>query len=382
MRRNNLNRIGKDTLIMPYFENTSFDNHEHVSFFSDPETGLKAIIAIHNTNLGPGLGGCRMWSYASDDEALTDVLRLSRGMTYKAALAGLKLGGGKSVIIGDARTQKTPELFEAMGRFVEKLGGDYIIAEDVGTSVEDMVSVSKHTSAVVGLPTKEGSDHASGDPSPVTAWGVFLGIKASVSHRLKKESLEGVHVAVQGLGSVGMALCGYLHKAGAHLTVADIFEGNVEKAQQLFGADVVSPQEIYGVEADVFAPCALGGVINDETLDRFKVSVIAGAANNQLLEDKHGMMLHQRGILQAPDFVINAGGLINVYYERMNQIDTSRTYTRDDVMKHLDIIDVNLRKIFEISDQKNISTSDAAEDLAESIFLQPSLTQEDDHAAA
>lgn len=354
---------------MSYFDNSSFDNHEHVSFFHDPETGLKAIIAIHNTNLGPALGGCRMWNYASDEEALVDVLRLSRGMTYKAALAGLKLGGGKSVIIGDSRQDKTPELFEAMGRFVEKLGGEYIIAEDVGTSVDDMVSVSKHTNSVVGLPPVAGSDQASGDPSPVTAWGVFLGIKASVSHRLGKESLEGIHVAVQGLGHVGMALCGYLYKAGARLTVADIFEENVEKAKQLFNADVVAPQDIYDVEADVFAPCALGGIINDETINRFKVSVIAGAANNQLLEEKHGMMLQQRNILQAPDFVINAGGLINVYYERLNQIDTTRSYTRDDVMKHLDVIDVNLRKIFEISDQKNISTSDAAEDLAESIFL-------------
>ncbi len=370
---------------MAFFDNESFDNHEQVSFFYDKETGLKAIVAIHNTNLGPALGGCRMWSYASDEDALTDVLRLSKGMTYKAALAGLKLGGGKSVVIGDSRTQKTPELFEALGRCVDHLGGRYVIAEDVGTSVDDMVHVHKNTNFVVGLPDVSGTDAASGDPSPVTAWGVFLGIKASVEYQLGKVDLKGVHVVVQGLGHVGMALCGYLYEAGAKITVADIFEDNIKRAQESFDVDVVPADRVYDVKADVFAPCALGGVLNDDTIQRLNVSIVAGAANNQLLEERHGLMLRNRKVLQAPDFVINAGGLINVEYERQNRLDTTRQYTRSDVMKHLDIIEVNLKKIYKIADEKEVSTSAAAAQLAESIFLEsvsPDGCGDDDKAVA
>lgn len=351
---------------MDFYNNTSFDGHEQVTFFHHKKSGLKAIIAIHNTNLGPALGGCRMWDYESDDEALVDVLRLSRGMSYKAALAGLKLGGGKSVIIGDAKAQKTPELFQAMGRCVDRMMGRYIIAEDVGTSPEDMVEINKMTDHVVGLP---GDDNAaSGDPSPVTAYGTFLGIKASVEHRLNRQDLSGLHIVVQGLGHVGMNLCRHLHEAGAKLTVTDINEEALETAKAEFGAEIVSPDAVYDVSADVYAPCALGGTINDDTLARLDVPVIAGAANNQLLELSHGDILKQRNILYAPDFIINAGGLINVYYEWMNANEGSDRYSRDDVFKHLDIIHENLKKTYQISDEQNVSTGLAAERLAETIF--------------
>lgn len=356
---------------MSFFENTSFDGHEQVTFFHHKRTGLKAIIAIHNTNLGPALGGCRMWSYENDIDAVTDVLRLSRGMTYKAALAGLALGGGKSVIIGDATKEKTAELFQAMGRSVDRLAGRYIIAEDVGTSVEDMVEIAKMTDHVVGLPAGENKNAASGDPSPVTAYGTFLGIKASVEYHLNRKNIEGLHVVVQGLGHVGMSLCEYLHEAGVQLTVTDINDEAIKTAKERFGATFVEPDKIYDVKADVFAPCALGAIINDQTLNRLKVKVVAGSANNQLLEDRHGKELRNKGILYAPDFIINAGGLINVYYEMLNTKGGDKVYTRDDVFKHLDIIPENLLKTYMISDQDMISTSKAADVLAENIFEAP-----------
>ena len=353
---------------MELFTNASFDGHEHVSFFHDEETGLKAIIAVHNTNLGPSLGGCRMWNYSDESDALTDVLRLSRGMSYKSALAGLKLGGGKSVIIGDPKTQKSPELFRAMGRFVDRLAGRYIIAEDVGTSVDDMVNIEKETEFVVGLPSKGTGEDASGDPSPVTAWGVFLGIRAAVSYRLGRHDLKGIRVAVQGLGHVGMALCGYLHEAGARLIVTDINHDALIYARNTYGAEVVAPDAIYEQDVDVFAPCALGGILNDETIPLLKASIVSGAANNQLLTPHHGDVLKNRNILYSPDFVINAGGVINVYYEWLNRHEPSARYTRDDVMKHLSVIEENLKKIYAIADQKDINTSQASEKLAEAIF--------------
>lgn len=355
---------------MSIFENASYTSHEQVAFFKDKATGLQAIIAIHNTNLGPALGGCRMWAYDNEEEAITDVLRLSRGMSYKAALADLALGGGKSVIIGNARIDKTPELFQAMGRAVERMAGRYIVAEDVGTSVLDMAEVHKYTDHVVGLPLQADQDPASvnGDPSPVTAYGTFLGLKMAAQHRLGKQDLNGVHVMVQGLGHVGMHLLQHLHDAGAKLTITDINDETLALAKDKFGATVVDPYKIYDVDADIYAPCALGATLNDQTLPRLNVSVIAGAANNQLDRDIHGEMLKERNILYTPDFVLNAGGLIKVYYEMMNRKQSDVVYTTDDVIKHLDIIPKNLQKIFMIAEAQNLTTQDAAETLAEDIF--------------
>lgn len=291
---------------MPVFYARDFDNHENVVFCSDEKTGLKAIIAIHNTNRGPALGGCRMWNYADEKEAVTDALRLSRGMTYKAALANLNLGGGKAVIIGNSKTDKTPELFRAFGRFVERLGGDYITAEDVGTSVQDMGYINESTSHVVGLDASKPG--GSGDPSPLTALGVFQSIKAAVAYKLKENSLKGLTVAVQGLGHVGHNLCRLLAEAGAKLIITDIDEDTLKTYATQYGAQAVSPGEIYGIQADIFAPCALGAVVNDHTLTQFKCSIITGAANNQLERKEHGEILSRMGILYAPDYVVNAGG--------------------------------------------------------------------------
>ncbi|MEI6417382.1 MAG: Glu/Leu/Phe/Val dehydrogenase dimerization domain-containing protein, partial [Verrucomicrobiota bacterium] len=281
---------------MNFFNNSAFNKHEQVSFFYDQVTGLKAIVAIHNTNLGPALGGCRMWDYASDEDALYDVLRLSQGMTYKAALAGLPLGGGKSVIMGDPKKIKSEALIKSMGQAVESLGGKYIIAEDVGIGVEDMNQMSETCPYAMGvLKNNEGS----GDPSPVTAHGVFVGIKSAVQYRLQREDLRGVKVAVQGLGHVGMYLCQLLHEEGALLFVTDIDQEKVSYAVQQFGATAVGLDEIYDVDADIFSPCALGAAINDETIKRLKVKIVAGAANNQLAEVRHGQMLAEHNILYA-----------------------------------------------------------------------------------
>jgi leucine dehydrogenase len=283
--------------------------HEQVSFYADEAAGYRGIIAIHSTVLGPALGGTRFWAYRSEAEALADVLRLSRAMTYKAAVAGLDLGGGKSVIIGDNRTTDRAPIFRAHGRHVEALGGRYVTAEDVGTSPEDMELVHVETRHVVGL--KGGS----GDPSPVTALGVYRGMKACAAFRWGEDSLAGRTVAVQGVGHVGYYLCKDLHAEGARLVVTDVVPEKVKRAVADFGARSVAPEEIYGVKADVFAPCALGGAINDVTLRKLKVEIIAGGANNQLAEPRHGDMLERRGITYAPDYVINGGGLINVAAE-------------------------------------------------------------------
>jgi leucine dehydrogenase len=294
---------------MKIFDLLADNGHEQVVFWSEPEVGYRGIIAIHDTTLGPALGGTRFWNYASDEEAVTDVLRLAQGMTYKAAIAGVNLGGGKSVIIGDNRTRRREMIFRAHGRAVESLGGRYITAEDVGTSVDDMEFVRMETDSVVGL------YGGSGDPSPVTAYGTYQGIRASAERVYGTPGLEGKHVTVQGLGNVGYHLCGFLSDEGVRLTVTDIDEVRIARVVDDFGAQVVAPDEIYGIEADVFAPCALGAVVNDQTLQVLKVDIVAGAANNQLAELRHGEELHRRGILYAPDYVINAGGLINVYGE-------------------------------------------------------------------
>ncbi len=348
---------------MSVFSHPEFKQHEKVSFFHDAQTGLKAIIAIHNTALGPALGGCRMWSYASDEEALRDVLRLSRGMTYKAAISGLPLGGGKSVIIGDSRKDKTPELMRAMGRAVESLGGRYIIAEDVGTSVDDLSQMASQTKHAVGLTHGE---HA-GDPSPVTAYGVYVGLKAAVKHRLKKDDLRGLHVAVQGLGNVGYNLCKLLHKDGARLSVTDMQADRVEMVVRDCGATPVALNDIYDVDCDVFAPCALGAIINADTLPRIKAPVIAGAANNQLATAADGARVRELNKLYAPDYVINAGGLICVHYEHQARLKGQPLNTAE-MMAHVDRIAETSAQIFAKADKDGISTAQASDLLAEERF--------------
>lgn len=294
---------------MAVFNHPEFDNHEQVVFCSDRESGLKAIIAIHSTALGPSCGGCRMWDYVSDEDALIDVLRLSRGMTYKNAMAGLPLGGGKAVIIGNAKTIKSEALFRKFGQYVHSLSGRYISAEDVNITTSDISIVNKETPYVAGLEGK------SGNPGPFTALGTYRGIKAAVKHKFGTDDLAGRTVAVQGLGSVGFYLCEHLHKEGVKLVVTDINQSAVDRAVSQFGATAVGLNDIYSVECDVYAPCALGATINDETLPQLKCAIIAGCANNQLKEARHGELLRQKSILYAPDYVINAGGIINVSME-------------------------------------------------------------------
>ncbi len=294
----------------PVIAQMSKYDHEQLLFCNDNATGLKAIIAVHNTVLGPSLGGTRMWAYNNEVEALTDVLRLSRGMTYKNSISGLNLGGGKAVIIGDARTMKSEALMRRFGKFVNSLGGKYITAEDVGISPLDMTWVNMETNHVVGLPGK------SGDPSPVTAYGVYVGMKACAKEQFGSDSLSGKKVAVQGVGHVGEYLVQSLRKEGAEVYITDIHEPTLKRVADTYGAKMVGLDEIYDIEMDIYAPCALGATINDDTLGRLKCSIIAGAANNQLKqEDIHGQAVMNRGIIYAPDFALNAGGVINCYSE-------------------------------------------------------------------
>lgn len=295
------------------FENIAESKHEQIVFCNDPETGLKAIIAIHNTNLGPALGGTRMWMFKTEAEALNDVMRLSRGMTYKAAISGLNLGGGKAVIIGDSKKDKTEALFRRFGRFVNNLNGQYITAEDVGTSTKDMEYVSMETKSVTGLPESMGGG---GDPSPVTAYGVYMGMKGSAKFAWGNDDLNGKKVLVQGVGNVGRNLVSHLTKEGAVVYIADINEELLNKVATDYGATVVNNEGLYDLDIDIYAPCALGATLNTENISRLKCSIIAGAANNQLAHETiHGPMLVEKGIVYAPDFLINAGGLINVYSE-------------------------------------------------------------------
>jgi len=333
------------------FELLASHGHEQVIFTHEPSCGYRGIIAVHDTTLGPALGGCRYWDYDSDLEALVDVLRLSRGMTYKAAIAGLNLGGGKSVIIGDHDRPDREMVFRAHGRAVESQGGRYITAEDVGTSVEDMDYVQMETDFVVGIAGR------SGDPSPVTAYGVYRGIKACAGRVYGSDDLAGRRVAVQGVGHVGYHLCSNLHGDGASLVVTDIDEGKVERVVEEFGAEPVGSDEIYDVEADVFAPCALGAVLNDETIPRLQVDIVAGAANNQLGNEQHDDMLADRGILYAPDYVINAGGLINVYSELVSW-SLERSKRKAGEIYH------TLGRIFELARQNGLTSAEAADKLA------------------
>ena len=338
---------------MPIFTHPEFDAHEEVAFCFDEASGLKAVIAIHDTARGPAVGGCRMWPYVDEAEALTDALRLSRGMTYKSALAELPFGGGKAVILGDPHKDKSEALFLAMGRFVESLGGRYITAEDVGISVEDVEIMERVTKHVAG--TRSGG---AGDPSPSTAYGVLVGIRAAVAHRLGRNSLDGVRVAVQGLGHVGTHLCRFLKEAGAKLTVTDIDRAAVERAETEFDARAVAPEEIYGADGDVFSPCALGAVINDQTIPRLKAPIVAGSANNQLAEPRHGAELRARGLLYAPDYVINAGGIINISHEGPD-------YDKKAAIDHVAKIHDTLREIFARADADGMPTSEAADHIAE-----------------
>ncbi len=330
-------------------------DHEQVVFCHDKNVGLKAIIAIHNTALGPALGGTRMWNYKNEDEALTDVLRLSKGMTYKAAAAGLNLGGGKAVILGDSKTQKTEGLFRAFGQFVNSLNGKYITAEDVGTTVNDMEHIYMETPWVTGIPKDFGG---SGDPSPYTAHGVLMGIKAAASEKFGTDSLKGMRIAVQGLGNVGSNLVRYLVEEGAKIIIADIDQGRVKVHHEKYGVEVVSPDQILFVDCDIQAPCAMGAIINDETIVKLKCKAIAGGANNQLAEARHGDQLRELGILYAPDYVVNAGGLMNVFVELEG-------YSPERAFEKTKKVYDNVKKVFEIAKRDNIGTHTAADRLAE-----------------
>ncbi len=337
---------------MKIFELINKDGHEQVVFCNEPVSGYKGIIAIHDTTLGPALGGTRFWNYSSDTEAVIDALRLAKGMTYKASVAGLNLGGGKSVIIGDPRTARRELIFRAHGRFVESLKGRYITAEDVGTSVEDMEYVFMETTHVTGR------GETSGDPSPVTAFGTYQGIKAAAREKYGAAELQGKTVTVQGVGHVGYHLCENLAREGVNLIVTDIDQERVRRAVDDFGAEAVDPKAIYDVEADIYAPCALGATVNDDTIKRLKVGIIAGAANNVLAEERHGQLLEERGILYAPDYVINAGGLINVYGELNG-------WSAEHSMRKAAEIYETLLQIFELAREQGIPTFQAADRVAE-----------------
>ena len=340
---------------MSVFDIDAFDNHEAVHFFADEASGLQCIIALHSTALGPGAGGTRFWTYPDSQAALTDVLRLSQGMSYKNAMAGLALGGGKAVILKPEGAFDRHALFAAYGRAIESLHGRYITAEDVGVSVEDMGIVRTQTKFVGGL--CEGAA-ASGDPSPKTALGVFEGLKAAVRHRLGREDLSGLKVAVQGIGHVGFHLCRLLHEAGAVLYVSDINEAACVEAETKFGARQVALDAIYDLDVDVYAPCALGATVNTETLPRLKAKVIAGAANNQLADDAMGPRLRQRGILYAPDYVINAGGIINVAAE------VNGRYEEAVVLNKVRAIAKTLGEIFARADAEDRPTAVIADEMA------------------
>ncbi|MGE7905550.1 branched-chain amino acid dehydrogenase [Peribacillus sp. NPDC094092] len=330
-------------------------DYEQLLFCQDKQSGLKAIIAIHDTTLGPALGGTRMWTYASEEDAIEDALRLSRGMTYKNAAAGLNLGGGKTVIIGDPRKDKNEEMFRAFGRYIQGLNGRYITAEDVGTTVEDMDLIHEETDFVTGISPAFGS---SGNPSPVTAYGVYRGMKAAAKEAFGTDSLEGRVVAVQGVGNVSYNLCRHLHEEGAKLIVTDINKESVARAVESFGATAVDPGEIYGVDCDIYAPCALGAVINDDTINQIKAKVIAGAANNQLKEPVHGDQIHEKGIIYAPDYVINAGGVINVADELLG-------YNRERALKKVETVYDTIERVIEIAKRDQIPTYKAADRMAE-----------------
>ena len=340
----------------PVFGQLSFDDHEQIVFCNDKDTGLKAIIGIHNTVLGPALGGTRMWTYQSEWHALNDVLRLSRGMTYKSAITGLNLGGGKAVIIGDAKTQKNDDLMRRFGEFVNSLSGKYITAEDVGMETRDMDIIREVTPHVTGISESKGG---SGNPSPVTAYGVYMGMKAAANYKFGTESLEGKKILVQGVGHVGETLVKYITEEGAQVIINDINEARLEELSKKYNTNVILGNDIYNLDLDIYAPCALGATVNDETIHQLNTKVIAGAANNQLADEvKHGRILKEKGIAYAPDFLINAGGIINVYGELEG-------YTKEESMRKTENIYNTTLEIFKLSEKENITTHRAAFNIAQ-----------------
>src|SRR5689334_6407675 len=337
-----------------------FDAHEELHFIDDERCGLKAIIAVHSTHLGPAAGGARFWHYAKDAEALTDALRLSRGMSYKNAMAGLPLGGGKAVILADAERSKTPERLHAFGKAVDRLGGRYVTAEDVGINVADMIEVARSTKFVAGLPNSPGD--VGGDPGPHTSLGVFLGIKAAVKWALGKDSLKGLHIALQGAGSVATGVALHACAEGARLSIADVDEATAHKLADRTGGKVVSPDEILGLEADVLSPCALGAILNEETIAGLNVPIVAGGANNQLATPEDGERLHARKILYAPDYVINAGGIINVCTEYLGDGDASL------VRKRIEGIPTRLEQIWAESEAEGRDPAAVADAMAQRLI--------------
>ena len=341
---------------MSVYDLPAFDDHEAVHMFTDPASGLRAIIAVHSTYRGPAAGGCRYWQYADSEAAVVDALRLSRGMSYKNALAGLPVGGGKAVILKRGAYPKSEALLEAFGEVVDSLGGRYVTAEDVGMTDEDMAVISRKTQHVSGLPVEDSA--AGGNPGPYTADGVFLGMRAAVRHKFGREGFKGVHVAIQGLGSVGKALAERLAADGAKLTVADIDEGRASRLAGELRAGVVSTEDILFTEADVLAPCALGAILSEETIPQLNCGVVAGAANNQLKTPEDGTRLAERGILYAPDYVVNAGGIINVMAEYLGDGDAEAVH------KRIEEIEPRTAEILSRAESEGLPTNEVADQMA------------------
>ncbi len=343
----------------PVFGQISYDNHEQVVFCHDKGTGLKAIIGIHDTTLGPALGGTRMWNYTSEWEALNDVLRLSRGMTFKSAVTGLNLGGGKAVIIGDAKTQKTPELMRKFGEFVNSLSGKYITAEDIGMETADMDTVREVTPYVTGVSESLGGF---GNPSPVTAYGVFMGMKAAVKYKFNADNLAGKKVLVQGIGHVGSELVKHIREEGGTVYITDINRERMEQVRDQYGAIIFEGKNLYAADVDIYAPCAMGATVNDRTIEELNAKIIAGAANNQLANEVvHGKLLQQKGIAYAPDFLINAGGIINVYAEIAG-------YDKKEIYRRTENIYNTTLEIFHAADKHHMTTNDAALKVAQDLI--------------
>ena len=337
-----------------------FDAHEALHFFDDEKCGLKAIVAVHSTHLGPAAGGCRFWHYAADEQAVTDALRLSRGMSYKNAMAGLPLGGGKAVILADQTRTKTPDMLHAFGKAVYSLGGRYVTAEDVGISVADMIEIARNTKFVAGLPVD--SAHVGGDPGPHTSLGVFLGLKAAVKRGLGKDSVNGLHIALQGAGSVATGVAMHAAAEGAKLSIADVDQAKAQKLAAAVNGTIVSPDAILATEADVLSPCALGAILDEQSIAALKVPVVAGGANNQLATDADGERIHARGILYAPDYVINAGGIINVSTEYLNDGDASV------VRRRIEGIPVRLDQIWSESASSGRNPAAVADSMAQKLI--------------
>jgi len=358
---------------MSVFNHSEFDSHEKLVFHHDKPSGLKMIVAIHNTNLGCALGGCRMWNYTTEEEAVADVLRLSRGMTYKAAITGLNLGGGKSVIIGDPHKDKTPEMISAAGRFMNSLNGEYITAEDVGMTDKDIKLIARETKYVAGF----APDTDSEGPSPFTAYGVYRGIESAVHFKLGRQNMQGIRVAVQGVGKVGYELAKLLIEAGAEVCAADIYTSNIERAEKELGVAVVEPDAILQQPVDIVAPCAMGAVIKEQTIPQLKASIVAGSANNQLAESKDGERLAAVDILYVPDYVLNSGGLIKVYYQYFFGNDSFSEQKRK-VVNHIDqMTQQTLPRIFTQAKELGQSTSSIADKLARERFMGNAMEQTD-----